>query len=245
MKAIVCLSGGIDSTVALALALMQCDEVIAVSFNYDSLHNDVENSASCAIADHYSIPWRNIYLPSVFKGHSAIMRDTDIPMPHLSYEELSQQQGPSPTVVPFRNGVFLSVAAAIAAAGEADLIYIGVHASDAHNFAYPDCTPEFIGAMMNAVYVGTYHKVRLVAPLQYMTKGEVIELGSFLDIPFDLTWSCYNPVVVKGSADSSVGIGPDFLACGECPTCIERIQAFKDEGFTDPAAYAIEINWED
>ncbi|MCA1799899.1 MAG: 7-cyano-7-deazaguanine synthase, partial [Actinobacteria bacterium] len=134
----------------------------------------------------------------------------------------------SPTYVPFRNGNLLSAAAAIALGVGASRIYYGAHSEDARNWAYPDCTPEFNGAMANAIYVGTYHKVRLITPLQNLNKRGVIDLAAHIDAPLELTWSCY-----QGGE----------IACGECPTCTGRIKAFMAEGFIDPVPYAIDIDW--
>ena len=146
-------------------------------------------------------------------------------MPHATYEELQKAEGPSPTYVPYRNGTFLSLSASHALANECDTIYAGMHSEDAHNWAYPDCTPEFIGAMQNAIYIGTYFKVRLVCPFTYMTKKEIVLLGVTLNVPFNLTMSCYE------------GRSP---ACGVCPTCVARLEAFKSLGFEDPLPYAKE-----
>jgi 7-cyano-7-deazaguanine synthase len=100
-----------------------------------------------------------------------------------------------------------------------------VHAEDARGWAYPDCTPEFIGAMQNAIYVGTYFKVRLIAPFQYMMKHEIIATGLRLGAPYHLTLSCYE------------GTSP---ACGRCPTCVSRLEAFRVNGVSDPIEYAFD-----
>ena len=94
---------------------------------------------------------------------------------------------------------------------------------------YPDCTPEFIGAMAAAVYVGTYHKVRLLTPLQWMDKKEVVLTGMHLEAPYELTWSCYNGAEV---------------ACGVCPTCRSRRESFALNGYKDPVPYADEIPYD-
>jgi 7-cyano-7-deazaguanine synthase len=134
--------------------------------------------------------------------------------------------------VPFRNGFMISALASYVQGqfqhslnkDKADwAIYFGAHAEDALNWAYPDCTPEFIGAMANAVYVGTYHKVRLITPLQWMNKADIIRKGTELNVPWNLTWSCY----AGGS-----------LHCGVCPTCRARRQGFIAAGVNDPTPYA-------
>jgi 7-cyano-7-deazaguanine synthase len=103
------------------------------------------------------------------------------------------------------------------------VVAFGAHAEDAHNWAYPDCTPEFIGPFGAAVFIGTYQKVRLVAPLMLMNKCEIVELGVRLNAPLAKTWSCY-----RGGEKH----------CGTCPTCRARKQAFRDAGEPDPTVYA-------
>jgi 7-cyano-7-deazaguanine synthase len=103
------------------------------------------------------------------------------------------------------------------------LIYFGAHAEDAAGWAYPDCTEMFIGAMACALYIGTYHKLRLVAPFMHMQKDQIIERGIKLGTPYYMTWSCYK--------------GGD-LHCGTCATCLARKDAFKRAGVTDPTEYA-------
>ncbi len=102
-------------------------------------------------------------------------------------------------------------------------IYFGAHNEDAFNWAYPDCTPEFIGSMANAIYTGSYYAIRLHTPLQWLSKAQVAELGNKLGVPFENTWSCY-----KG----------EELQCGTCPTCRSRREAFVIAGVKDPTIYA-------
>jgi 7-cyano-7-deazaguanine synthase len=159
---------------------------------------------------------------TVFRGSgSALMGEGE--MPEMSYEEISHAEGPSPTVVPFRNAVFLSLAVAFAASRRIDLVYIAVHAEDAHNWAYPDCTPEFLGPFGASVYVGTYRAVRLRYPFIWDSKTDIVRRAAVLGVPLGLTWSCYNPMAGG--------------ACGTCPTCIDRIHAFQEAGYEDPIVY--------
>lgn len=102
-------------------------------------------------------------------------------------------------------------------------IYFGAHADDAVNWAYPDCTPEFIGAMANAIYVGTYNTIRLFAPFASLSKGQIVEWGTKIGVPYENTWSCYK--------------GEEFH-CGVCPTCRSRKDAFRDARVLDPTTYA-------
>jgi 7-cyano-7-deazaguanine synthase len=102
-------------------------------------------------------------------------------------------------------------------------IYFGAHSEDAQNWAYPDCTPEFIGSMANAIYIGTYQTIRLHTPLEWLLKADIVKLGDSLGVPFEETWSCY-----KGEEHH----------CGTCPTCRSRKEAFQIADVKDPTVYA-------
>lgn len=224
-RAYVLLSGGIDSTVCLHIADKEYKgQVIGVSIDYGQRHKK-EIKAAEAICNKQQFRHRTIYLPSP----KTMLTDAAIDVPDVSYEEI---KGISPTYVPFRNGIMLSALAAMAQSDHQNsgtsgewAIYFGAHAEDAHNWAYPDCTPEFIGAMANAVYVGTYNAVRLHTPLQWLTKAEIITRGETLHVDWSLTWSCY-----KG----------ERLHCGTCPTCRARRGAFLTANVADPTLYASE-----
>ncbi len=230
-RAMVLLSGGIDSTVCAALAaeMMGNNNVIAISIQYGQKH-DREVVAAHRIAkalrlyDCVTIPLD----PTIFDRSGCALVDKDIEVPETTYEEVNAAQGPSPMYVPFRNGIFLSIAAADALQRGAKYVFYGAHSEDARNFAYPDCTPEFNGAMMNAISFGTYGAVRLITPLQWMSKAEIVAEGFRLNIPFRLTYSCYS-----GRP----------LHCGKCATCVSRIQAFKSNREVDPVEYEIDIKW--
>ena len=228
-KAVVLLSGGLDSAVCLAMALEENDSVIAVNASYGQKHIK-ERQSAIAICNYYFDKGRDISLkilnlPDIFKGAGSTLTDPGLEQPHLTYSELAESQGPSPTVVPFRNANLLSVATTIAVVNKAQLVYAGMHAEDARNWAYPDCTPEFLGSFASAMYIGTYHQVRLMFPLIWMMKCDVVAEGEIRDVPFYLTWSCY-----AGGEDH----------CGKCPTCIERLKAFELNGMEDPVAYALQ-----
>lgn len=234
MKALVVLSGGLDSTVALAEALKQNgwdpSEIGAVTFTYGQKHTK-EIDAAKEIVQYYGMLKHHIIdLPQIFGGtDSVLVASNELEMPESSYEDMDDSEvGVSPTYVPYRNGNFLSVATTLALVEGADEVWAGMHSEDAYNWAYPDCTPEFLGAMANAMYVGSYHKVRLITPHMWRTKAEVVLSGRNLDVPFGLTWSCYN--------------GEEH-ACGVCPTCVGRIQAFQLNNLIDPVEYQIDIIW--
>lgn len=219
MKAVVVLSGGLDSCVALTQTLKKATSVRAISFYYGQRHQK-ELQAARDISSELGVEHE---VRDVILGHSGLLMEHDREMVHATYEELKAAEGPSPTYVPYRNGSFLSLATSYALAEGMDTVVAGMHAEDAHNWAYPDCTPEFIGAMQNAIYIGTYMQVRLVCPFTYMTKAQIVELGLKIGAPLDLTWSCYESGKV---------------ACGRCPTCIGRLEAFKANGVQDPIMYS-------
>jgi 7-cyano-7-deazaguanine synthase len=221
MKAVVLLSGGIDSTTCLALAVRESTshETLAVSFSYGQKHSaELEHAAK--VAAFYGVGHRILEVPRLFGASTSTLIQGGAANPAVAYEELDE--GVSPAYVPFRNGVFLSMATAVALEVDAGFVYFGAHSEDAQRWAYPDCTPEFIGSMASAMFVGSYMKVRLISPLQWSSKADVIRLGTLLSAPYHLTMSCYN------------GTEP---ACGTCPTCRSRRNAFRANGLEDPIDY--------
>lgn len=241
MKAVVLLSGGMDSATAMAQARADgCGELVGVSIRYGSTHQDAETQAAINVAKWFCALHRIIDTPNLYAGAgSALMGEGE--MPHMTYAEIDKQRGPSPTVVPFRNANFISIATTIAIVEGAQYVYMGAHGEDAHNFAYPDCTPEFLGAMANAIYVGTYHEVRLQFPLIWMSKADVCSRALELNAPLHLTWSCYDPI----DYGSAMPREQRWVQCGRCPTCVERIEAFRKNGIIDPVPYSHIIDWKD
>jgi 7-cyano-7-deazaguanine synthase len=195
MKVIALLSGGIDSTVLLADRVERGDEVLAVSFDYGQTHRR-ELVAAKQIARFYKVPHRVVGLGSVTLP-SALTGSVDIPDGHA--------ETPDATTVPARNMIFLSVAAAIAEAEQADAVMIGVTADD-HN-GYLDCRPLFINAMASAIRLGTSREIRLVAPWLHMSKEAIVNKGYALAAPMWLSWSCY-----RGGDEP----------CGTCGACESR-----------------------
>lgn len=213
----VSLSGGVDSTTTLAIAMTRHERVVAVSFNYGQRHVK-ELECAKAVCAHLGIEHR---ITTLGEMPPSALTDETREIPKVSYAEI---EGVSPNYVHFRNGQMISKLAALASADDLPaVIYVGTHAEDATNDAYPDCRLDFIGAMGAAVYIGTYHRVRLSAPLIEMSKTEVVEKGMMLGAPLDLTWSCY--------------FGGD-VHCGECPTCRARKEAFQEANGFDPTVYA-------
>lgn len=224
-KAFVLLSGGIDSTTCLYEACGSIGDVEAISIFYGQRHRkEIEYAKrSCGVL---SVPHSVLDLSSIVP--KTMLTDAAVVVPSVSYSELPT--GISPTYVPFRNGLMLSAVAShitgkLAPDEKAEwALYFGAHAEDAANWAYPDCTPEFIGAMANAIYIGTYQKLRLYTPLEWLTKADIIKLGDSLGVDWRRdTWSCY-----KGEEKH----------CGICPTCRARRDGFKAANVEDPTEYA-------
>ena len=225
MTQVVLFSGGLDSSTALAMASKRNDHVLAVSVRYGAVHQVSEIAASVAIAAHYGVEHRIItFPPNIFTGgDSALLGEA--PIPTEEYHDPTKES-PSATIVPFRNANLISMATAIAEAAGGGSVWVATHATDAGGWAYLDCSPEFIGAMTAAVYIGTLRKVNLIAPFNNMTKAQIVEAGMKLHVPFHLTWSCY-----RGWS----------LHCGTCPTCRERHKAFVEANYSDPTIYQTDL----
>ena len=224
MKALVLLSGGVDSSTCLALAKEKYGGVVALALYYGQKHSK-ELAAAEAVAAHYKAPLLKLDLTPVFAfSNCSLLKQSAEEIPLKSYaEQLKTQHGePVTTYVPFRNGVFLSVAASIALAQGCSVIYYGAHADDAAGSAYPDCSDDFNNKMNEGIYLGSGRKVQLVAPFVKMTKKDIVALGLALGVPYELTWSCY-----------CGGEKP----CGKCGTCIDRKAAFAANGAADPLEY--------
>ena len=222
-KAVVLLSGGLDSAVCLAqaVAVFGKDNVAALNMFYGQRHAK-ELACAEAIAKHYDVRFIRRDLSTAFDFSNSAMLANGEELPRGTYEEQLKQTGTISTYVPFRNGLFLSFAAAIAYSLEADTIVLGAHADDAAGEAYPDCSEEFRNHMNNAVYVGTGGKVRFWAPFINEHKSDIVACGLKLGVPFELTNSCYDDTE---------------FACGTCGTCIDRLKAFKINNAVDPIKY--------
>ncbi len=223
-KALVLLSGGLDSTVCLARAIEKYgrENVCALSISYGQKHSR-EVEAARNVAEYYGISLDELDLSLIFRfSDCSLLQGSDKEIPHESYDkQLEQTQGaPVSTYVPFRNGLFLSSAAAIALSRECSVIYYGAHSDDAAGNAYPDCSEAFNNAMNKAIYEGSGKQLTIEAPFVGLTKADVVKEGIRLNAPLRLTWSCYEG-----------GEKP----CGKCGTCIDRARAFELNGIKDPA----------
>ncbi len=223
MKALVLFSGGLDSTTCLAIAVKEygAENVIALSIYYGQKH-DKEIQAAKKIAEYYGVMLKTLDLTLIFADSDcSLLNGSDKEIPTGTYaEQLEQSEGkPVSTYVPFRNGLFISSAASVAISNDCNVIYYGAHSDDSAGNAYPDCSSAFNNAINEAVYIGSGNQLKVIAPFVNMTKGDIVKIGIDLNVPYELTWSCYEG-----------GNKP----CGVCGTCRDRIKAFEINGITDP-----------
>ena len=222
-KALVLFSGGVDSTTCLAMAMAEFgkENVMALSIIYGQKHGK-ELECSKKILQYYGVKGFEIDVTPLFVDSScSLLSQSEREIPVGTYEEQKEKDGNAAisTYVPFRNGVFLSMATAIAYSHECKYVYYGAHGDDATENAYPDCSTAFHDAMGRAVAEGTAGFTVLRAPFIHRRKSDVIREGIALGVPFHLTWSCYEGKEVP---------------CGKCATCLDRKRAFAENGMTDP-----------
>lgn len=223
MKALVLLSGGIDSSTCLALAKEKYGtEVLALSLYYGQKHAKELESAD-KVAKYYGVKLIKMDLVKIFaNSNCSLLENSSEAIPLTSYGEQLKEQPHKPvsTYVPFRNGLFLSTAASIALSYDCETIYYGPHQDDAAGSAYPDCSIEFNNAMAEAIYLGSGKQLKIEAPFVNMHKKDIVAMGLKLKVPYELTWSCY--------------CGEE-MPCGKCGTCRDRAEAFAANGVKDPA----------
>ena len=224
-RAVVLLSGGIDSTTTLAIAIAEGYETYALSFDYGQRHQ-IETEAAQRVANSLGLKEHRIAKIDlrVFGG-SALTDDVAVPKQR---SETEIAHGIPVTYVPARNTIFLAYALAWAEVIPANDIFIGVNAIDYSG--YPDCRPEFIQAFENLANVGTKagvesRRFQIHTPLIKFSKADIIRKAVDLGIDFSLTHSCYDPT-------------PEGPACGECDSCLLRLKGFREAGIKDPIRYA-------
>lgn len=208
------LSGGMDSTTLLYE--FKEDIALAISFDYGSNHNDKEipfakyHCAQLGIK-HITIPlsfMKEYFKSSLLAGAEAI--------PEGNYDDENMKS----TVVPFRNGIMLAIAAGVAESNGLKHVMMANHSGD--HTIYPDCRPQFATAMSDAIAAGTYDGITLVTPYTHISKTDIVKRGAALGLDYTQTWSCY-----KGGEKH----------CGKCGTCMERKEALRDAGVADPTIY--------
>src|ERR1044072_7699667 len=224
-RAVVLLSGGIDSTTTLAIAIAEGYNAHALSFDYGQRH-EIETAAACRVADSLGAKEHRVAKIDlrIFRG-SALTDNVDVPK-RRSETEIAH--GIPVTYVPARNTIFLAYALAWAEVISANDIFLGVNAIDYSG--YPDCRPEFIATFETLANLGTKagvegRRFHIHTPLIKFSKSEIIRKAVELGVDLSLTHSCYDP-------------SPEGFACGECDSCLLRLKGFREARIKDPIRYA-------
>jgi len=221
-KVLVSLSGGIDSTTLLGFILDGGHQTTAISFTYGSKHNKYENESARQVAAFYGVELIELDISQAMTNieSNLLLSGGEIPEGHYAAENMKS------TVVPGRNMIFLSIMAGIAASRGFESLAIGVHSGD--HAIYPDCRPDFISHMNHAIQFGTDFAVKMVrTPFINMDKRQIVSIGKsslMIQPPYHLTRTCYKD---------------QPLACGKCGSCVERLEAFEQNGWIDPVEYEV------
>ena len=223
-KAVVLVSGGMDSLVTAAIAKNECDKIYFLHVNYNQKTEQKELESFQKIVEFYK-PEKSLitdinYLKQI--GGSSLTDEKISVKDHYKTSETPD------SYVPFRNAHLISIAVSWTEVIGANRIYIGAVEEDSSG--YPDCTETFFKQLEKAIDLGTKHetKIEIVTPIIHKTKSEIIKIGKELNAPFEFSWSCYKN---------------NEIACGLCDSCFLRIKAFKEIGIIDPIPYEIEIKW--
>lgn len=216
MKVCVLVSGGMDSVTALFHANSTHEVVSALSFDYGSKHAAREIPMAVVNCAKLGVPHRTIDLPFINEVFSSDLLQSGGEIPEGHYAQQNMKQ----TVVPFRNGIMLAIAAGYAESTGAEGLVIAAHSGD--HAIYPDCRRPFMEAMGNAIREGTYERIEILAPFLDIDKAAIVLEGVKFGVDYKETYSCY-----KGGE----------IHCGRCGTCVERREAFLLAGFPDPTSY--------
>jgi len=219
-KSVCIISGGMDSALSAKMAQVEGYEIIALHFNYGQRTQQKELECFRKIAS--AVEASKIYeidLPFFEQIGASALTDKHIDVPTGGIEE-----GVPVTYVPFRNGIFLSIAAAVAEKHGAEALFIGVVEEDSSG--YPDCRETYIEQMQNAINLGTKDETQLEIkmPLVALKKSQIVQKSLALHVPLKDTWSCYKS---------------EEKACGVCDSCRLRLKGFKEAGSSDPIPYAV------
>lgn len=213
-NSVIIVSGGMDS---ITLLYNHKDEIaLGISFDYGSNHNAREIPFAKMHCERLGIKHITINLDFMHQYFKSSLLDGAEAIPEGHYADDNMKS----TVVPFRNGIMLSIAIGIAESNNLDQVFIANHGGE--HTIYPDCRPEFINAIDAAATAGTYNNVKVVAPYTKITKSDIARIGKKLGIDYTETWSCY-----KGGE----------VHCGKCGTCVERKEALAEAGIEDKTIY--------
>lgn len=220
-QAVVLLSGGLDSATALYFAKAAGFICSCLIFDYGQRHKK-EIASAVAVARKAGAAYRVLKIRLPWKGSSLLDKKSNVPQPQNRLAGRRPNRGIPSTYVPGRNIIFLSFALSYAEACAADTVFIGAHSQDYSG--YPDCRPQFLRAFKKAAACGTKagvegKAIKVQAPLLNKTKSQIVRLGASLNVPFELTWSCY-----RGAKEP----------CRSCDSCFYREKGFKEAGIIDP-----------
>lgn len=218
MKVVVLVSGGMDSVTALHAAAREHEVVAGLSFDYGSKHNHRELPFASWHCRELGVPHEIVVLEFMDRLFKSDLLKSGGAIPEGHYEAENMKR----TVVPFRNGILLSIAVGYAESAGAEGLVIAAHSGD--HAIYPDCREDFMRPMAEAIRAGTYAGVEVLRPFIDLRKEGIAAIGAGLGVDFARTWSCY-----KGGE----------VHCGKCGTCVERKEAFALAGLPDPTVYAV------
>jgi 7-cyano-7-deazaguanine synthase len=223
-KAIVLVSGGMDSLVTAAIAKKECDEIYFLHVNYGQ-RTEVRELRSFRKMKEFFKPKDVLIADIAYLTQIGGSSLTDEALEINDYQESPEVPN---TYVPFRNTHIVAIGVSWAEVIGADRIYIGAVEEDSSG--YPDCREKYFSALQKAIDEGTKSdtSIQILTPIIHMRKSEIIKLGAKLGAPFELSWSCYRN---------------NDIACGKCDSCVLRVNAFKEAGLKDPIPYEIEQNW--
>jgi len=216
-KAVVIYSGGMDSFTRLNKVVKEGYDVYALTFNYGQKHvKEVEVAAT--VCKQLNVPHKILDISPInqLMQSSSLVGNEEVPEGHYEAENMKS------TVVPNRNMILLALAIGYAVDIKAGKVYYGAHSGD--HAIYPDCRPEFVHAMNNVAGIANYEHVSIETPYLNSSKGEILTDGLSMNLDYTHTWTCYN--------------GRE-KACGKCGACVERLEAFEENGATDPVPYEI------
>lgn len=216
MKSVVVLSAGLDSAVAMGIALRSGDVRLAVTFDYGQKAAEKEIEYAKKLCEHFGVEHKVIELPWMKQFESGLTKG-EVPEVSVEILEKHAEETAKAVWVPNRNMVFIAIAAAFAENYGCDTVVVGFNKEEAETF--PDNTKEFVDRINKALELSTMSKVSVYAPLIDKTKKEIVEIGASMQFPFHLTWSCYY------SYDKP---------CMKCESCVRRSEAFKAAGVVDP-----------
>lgn len=257
MKKISVLSGGLDSTILTYKLVNEfgAENVIALTYQYGQKHSiEVEKAKiTCSKLKIAHMILDISFLGDIIKNVSALSNTGIVATPTIQ-EVLGDPQ--PKTYVPFRNLILTSIALSFAESNGADEVYLGLQQHDL--YLYFDTSQEFVSAVNSVAILNRQHEIKIIAPFIDMSKKEEIAIGVKLNVPFEDTWTCYNPVkaidVLDEKNESATmgnvllvysGAGFHFKADTTCPSCAERIQNFAKAGIKDPIKYSKDINWDE